>query len=191
MTNEEINIAIAKEAGFSVFTPKIILSEYFPDYGYSIKNHQEVDKEICYMLAKSGIHEDHWGGHDIVTFLLKDGLICVRSVTRKNELIAPGKNIPSFTRSEIPVYIKRNFIQKEEYKNGFQVDDFAEYLPDYCNNLDAMHEAEKMLTEIQCAFYRQNLQEIITDIPASMYVWHATARQRAEAFLKTLNLWKE
>lgn len=65
-----------------------------------------------------------------------------------------------------------------------------EAIPDYCKDLNAMHEAEKMLTEIQCAFHRQNLQEIITDIPASMYVWHATARQRAEAFLRTINLWK-
>lgn len=198
MTDEEINIAIAKEAGFSVFTPKIILSEYFLDYGYSIKNHQEVDKEICYMLAKSGIHEDHWGGHDIVTFLLKDGLICVRSVTRKNELIAPGKNIPSFTRSEIPVYIKRNFIQKEEYKNGFQVDDFAEYLPDYCNNLDAMHEAEKLLetADQQNRYYAEiaditwcNLETGNRQVVFNQLT--ATAHQRAEAFLRTLNLWVE
>lgn len=65
------------------------------------------------------------------------------------------------------------------------------WAPDYLGDLNAMHEAEKMLTEIQCAFYRQNLHEIITDIPASRYVWHATAAQRAEAFLRTLNRWTD
>ena len=68
---------------------------------------------------------------------------------------------------------------------------FPWQLPDYCNDLNAMHEAEKELTEIQCAFYRQNLHEIITNIPASRYVWHATARKRAEAFLRTIGKWKE
>ena len=190
MTKEEINIAIAKESGFTVFTPKIILSEYFPNYGYSVKNHQEVDKEICYMLAKSGIHKDYWGGLKVVTFLLKDGLVCMTSVTRKNELIAPGKSIPSFTRSEIPVYIDRQFIQKEEYKNGFRVDDFAEYLPDYCNDLNAMHEAEKVLEKMpeKRITYAHHLMN------ATCREWaafHATAAQRAKAFLRTLNLWKE
>jgi hypothetical protein len=62
-------------------------------------------------------------------------------------------------------------------------------LPDYLNDLNAMHEAEKVLT------YKQG---------GEMTVWiermtcagygpqlFATAAQRAEAFLRTLNLWDD
>lgn len=63
--------------------------------------------------------------------------------------------------------------------------------PNYTSDLNAMHEAEKVLTEIQCAFYRQNLREITTEMPASIYVWHATARQRAGAYLRTIGKWIE
>jgi hypothetical protein len=62
-------------------------------------------------------------------------------------------------------------------------------IPDYCNDLNAMHEAEKTLTYAQggdmtlwiqrmtCAGYGPQL--------------FATAAQRAEAFLKTINKWEE
>jgi len=58
-------------------------------------------------------------------------------------------------------------------------------LPDYLNDLNAMHEAEKSLLETEdWICYHDELRDMIFP------VWHATARQRAEAFLKTLNLWK-
>ena len=41
--------------------------------------------------------------------------------------------------------------------------------PDYCGDLNEMHEAEKVIAEMV----------------------HATARQRAEAFLRTIGKWKE
>ena len=63
--------------------------------------------------------------------------------------------------------------------------------PDYCNDLNAMHEAEKTLTEEQCVFFRAHLHERLEDHPASRYLWHATAAQRAEAFLITLGKWEE
>jgi len=58
-----------------------------------------------------------------------------------------------------------------------------EDLPDYCNDLNAMHEAEKTLTYEQRYEYAKHFidYEIV----------FATARRRAEAFLKTLNLWKK
>ena len=62
---------------------------------------------------------------------------------------------------------------------------------DFCNDLNAMHEAEKMLTEEQFVFFRTHLHERLEDHPASRYLWHATARQRAEAFLRTLGKWEE
>ena len=61
----------------------------------------------------------------------------------------------------------------------------------YCSDLNAMHEAEKVLTEEQCVFVRSHLRERLENYPASRYTWHATARQRAEAFLRTLGKWEE
>jgi hypothetical protein len=67
----------------------------------------------------------------------------------------------------------------------------GEFIPDYCTDLNAMHEAEKVLTDEQCVFIRLHLRERLENHPASRYVWNATARQRAEAFLKTLGKWEE
>ena len=59
-------------------------------------------------------------------------------------------------------------------------------LPDYLNDLNAMHEAEKMLTAKQWDEYGGQLE----CTPYVIQNWiHATAARRAEAFLKTLNLW--
>jgi hypothetical protein len=68
-------------------------------------------------------------------------------------------------------------------------------LPDYLNDLNAMHEAEKALPVDQRKKYRDHLGSIVFDGKMSVdsHSWNwmsATAAQRAEAFLKTLNLWK-
>jgi len=68
-------------------------------------------------------------------------------------------------------------------------------VPDYLNDLDAMHEAENMLTLEQHSYYRENLAMVVgfTDISPTggrAYV-SATASQRAEAFLRTLDRWEE
>ena len=67
-------------------------------------------------------------------------------------------------------------------------EDFSELdcdsLPDYLNDLDAMHEAENGLTESQMLTMSQYLHRQLG------LLWgFATATQRAEAFLRTLNLW--
>jgi hypothetical protein len=59
-------------------------------------------------------------------------------------------------------------------------------VPDYCNDLNAMHEAEQVLTNIQRERYRTEL--VYRYAGGDIF---ATAAQRAEAFLRTLNLWKE
>jgi len=64
-------------------------------------------------------------------------------------------------------------------------------IEDYCNDLNAMHEAEKVLTDEQCVFIRKHLRERLENHPASRYVWNATARQRAEAFLRALGKWED
>lgn len=73
-------------------------------------------------------------------------------------------------------------------------------LPDYLNSLDAMHEAEKLIEDDlkQCEEYGRQLIRIVLDVktdgvPATysgvVCVSRATAPQRAEAFLRTLNRW--
>ena len=63
----------------------------------------------------------------------------------------------------------------------------GERIPDYLNDLNAMHEAEQVLTKEQQREYVRALYQLTK----SDFENHcATAAQRAEAFLRTLNLWK-
>lgn len=60
-------------------------------------------------------------------------------------------------------------------------------LPDYCNDLNAMHDAEKSLTLAQFWNYADLLKYMVVgELGEDTYIT-ATARQRAEAFLRTLN----
>jgi hypothetical protein len=62
---------------------------------------------------------------------------------------------------------------------------------DYCRDLNAMHEAEKVLGKKLSEYGNQLCEMTIVskdDFP-ECYIWHATARQRAEAFLRTLGKW--
>ena len=75
-----------------------------------------------------------------------------------------------------------------------------EQIPDYCNDLNAMHEAEKLISgKTKEGDYWFLLRELL-DFPDAESDWdtlyffdaiHATARQRAEAFLKTINKWED
>lgn len=67
-------------------------------------------------------------------------------------------------------------------------------LPDYLNDLNAMHEAEKTITGTQQDTFRDELKEVC------FRDWHggkkprihaefATAAQRAEAFLRAIGKW--
>jgi hypothetical protein len=64
-------------------------------------------------------------------------------------------------------------------------------LPDYLNDLNAMHEAERILNPILAAKYARILTSIAWESEQPVFApMTASAAQRAEAFLKTLNLWK-
>ena len=70
-------------------------------------------------------------------------------------------------------------------------------VPFYITDLNAMHEAEKVLREMQTMTYIDRLGEIVSQgMGDGSYgeIWnmlHATARQRAEAFLRTLGKRKD
>ncbi len=61
-------------------------------------------------------------------------------------------------------------------------------IPDYCNDLNAMHEVELkciLIDSILTDRYSHNLYDA-SDLPS----FSSTARQRAEAFLKTIGKWE-
>ena len=65
-----------------------------------------------------------------------------------------------------------------------------------------MHDAEKMIADkpLQVLEYYRNLVDLVERAPDGSHIYgvcmywatlHASAAQRAEAFLKTLNLWTD
>lgn len=71
-------------------------------------------------------------------------------------------------------------------------------LPDFLSDLNAMHEAEITLSADDADFYSSTLDGVMDKAPRRLHgiSWRAhrespNARQRAEAFLRTLNLYKE
>jgi hypothetical protein len=79
---------------------------------------------------------------------------------------------------------------------GFPSDRFEAHrkpIPNYCGDLNAMHEAEKVLAPKNWDRFSEKWWEyyhhlLDGDVHKTI---HATARQRAEAFLKTLGKWEE
>ena len=78
--------------------------------------------------------------------------------------------------------------------HGNGIDRTCWELWDYCNDLNAMHEAEKMLAPKNWNNFKINWWDYCKHLrggnDASEAI-HATARQRAEAFLRTLGKWEE
>lgn len=69
-----------------------------------------------------------------------------------------------------------------------------EFIPNYCTDLNAMHEAEKVLQTSYYKEYTDILYDIALKVHKETKVWmpySSTARQRAEAFLRTLGKWEE
>jgi hypothetical protein len=99
-----------------------------------------------------------------------------------------------------------NSIREQDYDHGYSGDDVRqmwvglnpdsdefEQIPDYCNDLNAMHEAEKVFIgddPENCDIWSDFQTNLIIACPVYLS-YHATARQRAEAFLKTIGKWEE
>ena len=67
--------------------------------------------------------------------------------------------------------------------------DRLRHIPNYLNDLNAMHEAEKGLVRLQWVSYLRRLQTLCDE--SVTWPIHATATQRAEAFLRTIGKWEE
>jgi len=83
----------------------------------------------------------------------------------------------------------RNSHLVPQYETGHSI------IPNYAGCLNAMHEAEKVFdtNEPLCGRYRFFMLELL-DVKTGADGWRvyrATARQRAEAFLKTLGKWED
>jgi hypothetical protein len=76
------------------------------------------------------------------------------------------------------------------HQNGQRT--YQRFPPDYCKDLNAMHEAEKTLNPIKTDEYARMLTSTAWQSEQPVFApMTATAAQRAEAFLRTINLWKE
>lgn len=70
-------------------------------------------------------------------------------------------------------------------------------IPDFLHDLNAMHEAEKVLTDEQDLEYSEALEQVVKGRFATANsedmrrLRSATAFQRAEAFLRTIGKWEE
>jgi hypothetical protein len=71
------------------------------------------------------------------------------------------------------------------YYDGWHHPDGRSGLPNYCTDLNAMHEAEKTLTDEQWDKYCDLLGGSL------YYCTHATARVKAGQFTRTIGKWKE
>jgi hypothetical protein len=74
----------------------------------------------------------------------------------------------------------------------------GEFIPNYCADLNAMHEAEQILKRMGPEYARWLLEIVSRDAgPGIFYAAgsfahiKAKARQRAEAFLRTLGKWED
>jgi hypothetical protein len=67
---------------------------------------------------------------------------------------------------------------------------YKDKIPDYCNDLNAMHGAEKQMRSGDWTRYCQYLAEYGGGTVRFVSV-HASAWNRAKAFLKTLEKWEE
>jgi len=76
-------------------------------------------------------------------------------------------------------------------------DGLMEHIPDYLNDLNAMHEAWLTISPYQKDRFESELHSVVIGLAEfnrnddAGWITNATATQRAEAFLKTLNLWKD
>jgi len=70
--------------------------------------------------------------------------------------------------------------------NGFNVG--TQGIPNYCTDLNAMHEAERTLSTANMYVMEVQLKRVLS---AREFYFHATASQRAEALLRALGKWEE
>lgn len=82
---------------------------------------------------------------------------------------------------------KTSCFQRIRTPDGGESPSYRDY-DDYCSDLNAMHEAE---VNPELSFSLDDYPYWLRKVTGESEPISATARQRAEAFLRTLNKWKE
>ena len=111
-----------------------------------------------------------------------------------------GKHIPNWigtgNHDDFPrCYCQCGFVSETTLESKKHEQEFSPL--DYLLDLNAMHEAEKVLSKEQIEAYLGWLWQICkvpfeaNDYGLYFPLAHAIASQRAEAFLRTLGLWEE
>jgi hypothetical protein len=77
---------------------------------------------------------------------------------------------------------------KARFKGCGYADDWIA-LPDYLSDLNAIHEAEKVFLKMETLCFWETYSNRLTTSLGCTDIFHATAAQRARAFLETLGLW--
>jgi len=97
-----------------------------------------------------------------------------------NAAIAEACEWEDITESVAPAEFQRKATGMLRDKHGNRTP--TKQIPNYCNDLNAMHEAEKV--HRMGSDWHEYLHQLERD--ATAHIAYATARQRAEAFLRTL-----
>lgn len=104
------------------------------------------------------------------------------------------KAINFISAFEAQEYLDRARRNTEDYDRKLSVFPVWEPCPNYCDDLNAMHEAEKVLMlndNWRMGEYEARLFNSVEEMNNVNLCFHATARQRAEAFLRTLGKWNQ
>jgi hypothetical protein len=87
-------------------------------------------------------------------------------------------------------YLDSKTIYPRGIKDGVTLE-----LPNYLNNLNAMHEAVMTLNADQMVSMDHHLDVVVGNgkqgLNCEYFLWSATAAQFAKAFLRTIGKWKE
>lgn len=91
-------------------------------------------------------------------------------------------------------YLKN--IKENDWRYGSTIHPSMSLPPKYCEDLNLMHEAEKSLTDKEQKEYAFQLLLLLcdgsaVDLSETFILLNASAKQRAEAFLKTVGKWEE
>ena len=89
-----------------------------------------------------------------------------------------------------PIYGRQSF-KLWHYKDTEIIAYHWTKLPNYLHDLNAMHEAERILDGYMMLKYASELLAVIGGGSGCFSHIHATAAQRSEAFLRTLGKWEE
>jgi hypothetical protein len=77
----------------------------------------------------------------------------------------------------------------DDIERGYALCQFSEIVPDYLNDLNAMHEAEKLHAD-DGKWTERYWLALYEATQETRWPYDASAAQRAEAFLKTIGKWE-